>query len=33
MNVNDCLEKGYLTSSKPDKELSDKELNEAKYDL
>ena len=27
------MEKGYLTSSKPDKELSDKELNEAKYDL
>lgn len=33
MNIDDCLEKGYLVKSKPDKELSDKEFNEAKYDL
>ncbi|MCK4521535.1 MAG: HEPN domain-containing protein [Nanoarchaeota archaeon] len=33
MNINDCLERGYLAETKPDKELSDKELNEAKYDL
>lgn len=33
MNLRDCLEKGYLKQSNPDKELSDKELNEAKYDL
>lgn len=33
MNINDCLEKGYLIKSKPDKELSGKELNESKYDL
>ena len=33
MNIQNCLEKGYLVESKPDKELSDKELNEAQYDL
>jgi|SRR3989338_3519937 len=33
MNINDCLEKGYLAKSKPDKELCKKELNEAIYDL
>src|SRR3989338_6499882 len=33
MNIKDCLEKGYLAKSKPDKELSEKELNEARYDF
>lgn len=33
MNIQDCLEKGYLIKSSSDKELSDKELNEARYDL
>ena len=33
MNFKDCLDKGYLRLSKPDKELAYKEINEAKYDL
>lgn len=33
MNLKDCLERRYLIKSKPDKELSDKELNESRYDL
>ena len=33
MNLQDCLEKRYLVKSKPDEELSNKELNEAKYDV
>ena len=33
MNIKQCLEKGFLKKIKPDKDLSDKEVNEAKYDL
>ena len=33
MNLQDCLDKKYLVKSEPDKELSEKELNEARYDL
>lgn len=33
MNVNDCIEKGFLVKIKPDIELCDKEMNEAAYDL
>ena len=33
MNINNCLEKGYLQKSEPANDLAGKELNEAKYDL
>jgi len=33
MNLKDCIERGYLKKLNPDKELSEKELNEARYDL
>ena len=33
MNIQGCLDKKYLVKSQPDKELSEKELNEARYDL
>lgn len=33
MNVNDCIEKGFLTKIKPDAGLCNKEVNEADYDL
>ena len=33
MNIQICLDKKYLVKSEPDKELSEKELNEARYDL
>src|SRR3989344_1693786 len=33
MNLQGCLDKKYLVKSEPDKELSEKELNEARYDL
>ena len=33
MDINECLEKGYLTKIKPAKDLVEKEFNEAKYDL
>src|SRR3989344_5216597 len=33
MNLQSGLDKKYLVKSEPDKELSEKELNEARYDL
>lgn len=33
MNVKDCIDRNFLRKIKPDKELSDKEINEAEYDL
>ena len=33
MNIKQCLDKEFLKKIKPDKELSEKELNEANYDL
>ena len=33
MNINSCIEKGFLIKSEPDIELSNKELKEADYDL
>jgi uncharacterized protein (UPF0332 family) len=33
MNLKECLNKGYLFLSNPDKELAFKEINESKYDL
>ena len=33
MNINECLEKGYLTKIEPDKELIKKEIEESEYDF
>jgi hypothetical protein len=33
MDIKDCLEKRFLVKTKPDIELSNKELNEARYDF
>ena len=33
MNVKDCIDRNFLRKIKPDKELSDKEINESEYDL
>lgn len=33
MDINSCIEKGFLIKGEPDLKLSDKELREARYDL
>jgi len=33
MNIRTCIDKGYLKKIEPDRELSEKELYEAKYDI
>ena len=33
MDINSCIEKGFLIKAEPDFQLSDKEIKEAKYDL
>ncbi len=33
MDLRTCIEKGFLVRSRPDRELSEKEMKESKYDL